>query len=188
MEGTRLRVTYKVADSESEMEQIHRLNYITFVEEIPQHPPNENGKLVDRFHEENTYFIGLNDDQKVVAMLAVRENRPFSLDLKLSNLDEHLPFQPKKMVEIRLLAIEKTYRKGQIFRGLVRFLIKNLRAAGCDLAVISGTTRELKLYRKFGFVPFADRIGTEEALFQPMYITEDTFSKSEAARLFPEVL
>ncbi len=31
---------FKIASGESEFEQIFRLNYKTFVEEIPQHPPN----------------------------------------------------------------------------------------------------------------------------------------------------
>ena len=50
-------VQCKVATEAWEFEQIHRLNYQTFVEEIPQHPPNPEKKLVDKFHQENTYLI-----------------------------------------------------------------------------------------------------------------------------------
>lgn len=52
-------LVFKIADAEEEFAQIHRLNYRTFVEEIPQHIPNATGILVDRFHAENTYLIGL---------------------------------------------------------------------------------------------------------------------------------
>jgi len=47
-------ITYKVASTENEFEQIHRLNYKTFVLEIPQHQQNKEQKLIDRFHLQNT--------------------------------------------------------------------------------------------------------------------------------------
>src|SRR5437870_4503462 len=52
-------LTFKIATEPWEFEQIHRLNYLTFVEEIPQHHPNPEQRLVDRFHAENTYLICL---------------------------------------------------------------------------------------------------------------------------------
>jgi hypothetical protein len=33
-------LVFKVADGDAEFEAIHRLNYRSFVEEIPQHAPN----------------------------------------------------------------------------------------------------------------------------------------------------
>ena len=80
-------VQCKVATEAWEFEQIHRLNYQTFVEEIPQHPPNPEKKLVDKFHQENTYLICLYRLQ-VVGMVAVRDRRPFSLDAKLDSLTD----------------------------------------------------------------------------------------------------
>jgi hypothetical protein len=41
--GTKLR--FRIADSEEEFEAIHRLNYRTFVEEIPQHPANPERRI-----------------------------------------------------------------------------------------------------------------------------------------------
>ena len=52
-------LTYKIATEASEFEAIHRLNYDTFVEEIPQHTANPERRLVDRFHAQNTYVICL---------------------------------------------------------------------------------------------------------------------------------
>src|SRR6185436_19248723 len=48
-------LTFKVASEPWEFDQIHRLNYKTFVEEIPQHQANPDGVLVDRFHATNIY-------------------------------------------------------------------------------------------------------------------------------------
>ena len=48
---------YKIANTAEEYEQIFKLNYETFVEEIPQHEKNETKKLKDMFHDENIYII-----------------------------------------------------------------------------------------------------------------------------------
>jgi aspartate aminotransferase-like enzyme len=164
---------FKIASEESEFEQIHQLNYKTFVEEIPQHQPSATPRLVDKFHAENTYLICLCGGQ-LVGMMAVRGNRPFSLDQKLAKLDEHLP-QRQKPCEIRLLAVEKEFRSGQVFRGLLALLWQHGLDRGYDLAVISGTTRQTKLYRHLGFTPFGPLLGANDAQFQPMYITLETF-------------
>ena len=83
-------VRFKIASEASELEQIHRLNHATFAEEIPQHPRSADGILIDRFHGQNTYVIALDGD-RLAGMLAVRTDRPFSLDTKVPDLDSHLP-------------------------------------------------------------------------------------------------
>src|SRR6478736_2429314 len=98
---------FKIADSAQEFEAIHRLNYRTFVEEIPQHAANAEQRLVDRFHAENRYAICLHEGQ-VVGMIAGRCERPFSLEGKLSDLARYLP-PHQKAVEIRLLAVEPEF-------------------------------------------------------------------------------
>src|SRR5215208_6697112 len=161
-------LTFKVATDQGELEQIHRLNYRTFVEEIPQHAPNERGELVDRFDRENAYVV-CRRGERVLGMIAVRGVRPFSLDAKIDKLDSHLP-PNRRVCEIRLLAVEPEHRTGVIFRGLVTELMAYCLRAGFDTVVISGTTRQLKLYRHLGFVPFGPVVGTGDALYQPMFL------------------
>ncbi|MEK5036475.1 aminotransferase class V-fold PLP-dependent enzyme [Sporosarcina sp. FSL K6-3457] len=173
---------YKIAETPSEFEQIHELNYRTFAEEIPQHGRNESHRLIDKFHDENTYIIGVKDD-RVIGMIAVRSERPFSLDGKIGPVEKQLPFQAEKLVEIRLLAIEQAYRNGRAFLGLAQALVRYCLKAGYDAALISGTVREQKLYRQLGFSPFAQLTGTEEAAFQPMYLTKETFEAGVAGRI-----
>lgn len=79
-------LSFRIASQSDEFDQIHRLNYRTFVEEIPHHPPNPARLLVDRFHNENTYCICLNAG-RLVGMMAIRDKRPFSLDDKIPDLD-----------------------------------------------------------------------------------------------------
>ena len=166
-------LVFKFADEDWEFEQIHRLNYRTFVEEIPQHHQSPVHRLVDKFHTENTYLISL-CGQKLVGMLAVRGHRPFSLDQKLANLDSFLP-NGRRICEIRLLAVEKKFRGAQVLQGILALLWQHGVERGYDLAIISGTTRQLKLYHHLGFVPFGPLVGVGEAQFQPMYITLETF-------------
>src|SRR5215470_12628187 len=109
--STRLPLVFKTASEDWEFELIHRLNYKTFVEEIPQHKSSPTHRLVDKFHPENTYLICL-CGRKLAGMLAVRGHRPFSLDQKLENLDSYLPTN-RKVCEIRLLAVDKKYRGAQ---------------------------------------------------------------------------
>lgn len=171
--SSRPALVFKQANEDWEFEQIHRLNYRTFVEEIPQHKQSPNHRLVDKFHAENTYLICL-CGEKLAGMLAVRGNRPFSLDQKLENLDSYLPAR-RKVCEIRLLAIEKKFRGAQVLQGILALLWQHGVEKGYDLAIISGTTRQVKLYHHLGFVPFGPLVGSGEAQFQPMYVTLETF-------------
>jgi GNAT superfamily N-acetyltransferase len=172
-------MAYSIAAA-ADFDAIHRLNYETFVEEIPQHPPNPARRLVDRFHAGNTYVI-CRLDERLVGMVCGRCERPFSLDSKLADLDRWLPAH-RKAVEMRLLAVARDYRRTSVFRGLMSFLSSHFMARGCDLAVISGTVRELRLYRHMGFEPFGEPVGTAEASYQPMYLTLDAFVARPAFR------
>jgi aspartate aminotransferase-like enzyme len=171
--STEPSLKFKIASEPWEFEAVHRLNYKTFVEEIPQHARNPDERLVDKFHVENTYAICLQGDQ-LVGMVAGRGHRPFSLDAKLPDLDKHLP-AGRKPLEVRLLSVEKKFRNGFVFSRLVGLIAHHFREQGFDLAIISGTMRQLRLYKHLGFNPFGPVVGTGDAQFQPMYLTLETF-------------
>jgi hypothetical protein len=161
-------LNFKIADCDEEFDAIHALNYRTFVEEIPQHLPNQQRRLVDAFHDENTYAICLANGV-LVGMLAGRAERPFSLDRKLDNLDSLLPSH-RNPIEIRLLSVEPAYRKSSVFAQLVQVLATHFAARGHDLALISATLRQTRLYRHMGFAAFGPQVGTSAAPYQPMYL------------------
>lgn len=168
-------ITYKIASEDAEFEQIHRLNHRTFAEEIPQRPRQPDRRLVDRFHSENRYIVGL-DGARVIAMVALRGRRPFSLDEKLPDLDSHIP-PGCHPCEIRLLAIEREIRGRRVFLGLLGRLADECIRSGYDLALASGTVRQQRLYAHLGFVPFGPRVGAPDALFQPMLLSLESFRK-----------
>lgn len=165
--------------TEADHESIHRLNYQTFVDEIPQHAPAPDRRLVDRFHDENVYAV-YEVEGRIVGMVCGRPQRPFSLDQKLGPIDHWLP-SPCTPVEIRLLAVEPSHRSSRVFAHLMRFITQHFMSRGHDVGVISGTTRQLGLYQQLGFMPFGPLIGTEGARYQPMFITADQIRAWPAA-------
>jgi aspartate aminotransferase-like enzyme/GNAT superfamily N-acetyltransferase len=169
-------LVFKVATEPWEFEEIHKLNYKTFVEEIPQHSPLPTQKLIDKFHQENNYII-CTRGRTLIGMITVRGKRPFSLDQKLQNLDEYLP-KDRRICEIRLLAVKPEARNGVIFKNLMEKTAEFCLGEGYDLAVISGTLRQLKLYKHIGFVPFGPVVGTADAPYQPMYLTLEAFRQT----------
>jgi aspartate aminotransferase-like enzyme len=177
----RVPLTFKLATEPWEFEQIHRLNHRTFVEEIPQHDPLRDHRLIDRFHDENTYLVVLKG-RRLVGMVSVRGRRPFSLDLKLGNIDKYLP-TGRSVCEIRLLSIVPEYRHGVILAGLLDLLYDYCQRESYDTAVISATDRKAGLYAHLGFKPFARPVGPVEARFQPMVITKEQFERQSLQRL-----
>ena len=161
----------KIATTEQEFTEIAALNYATFVEEIPQHEENEEHRLVDKFHHENTYII-VYKNTEIVGMVAFRDVRPFSLDGKIGVMEKHLaPEVCEKLCEIRLLAVKKQHRNGRVFAKLASAIFRHFFDQGYTACVISGTVREEKLYTQMGFRQFADAVGSGEARFLPMVIT-----------------
>lgn len=166
---------FKMATESFEFEQIYRLGYDAFVQEIPHYRTGITGRFVDRFDHENHYAICLHEE-RLLGMVAVRGTRPFSLDEKFPTLDQWLP-QGHTVCEIRLLAVEKAYRSGPVARGLFHYLFWYCRTQRYTLAAISGIVKQQKLYRHLGFVPFGPIVGTAAAQFQPMYITLHTIDR-----------
>lgn len=164
------QLQFKKATAEDEFKQIAALNYQTFVKEIPQHQDNAEMQLIDRFHNENHYFIATKHGQ-VIGMLALRTNRPFSLDEKVSDVDKYLP-EGHRLCEIRLLSIHPSYRNKQtILYRLVKMAAEFAYSQQCSMGLISAFIPKLTLYQRMGFKPFAAPVGAKDACFQPMYIT-----------------
>jgi aspartate aminotransferase-like enzyme len=176
---------FKIATEEWEFEQIHKLNYRTFVEEIPQYEANPERTLIDKFHQDNKYIICLRDS-RLIGMVSIRDKRPFSLDRKLKNLDSYLP-KCGSIVEIRLLSVELGYRRGHVLKGLLTILIDQVETHEYDLAIISATLNQMRLYKHLGFVPFGPLVGNDVAMFQPMYITLNAYKEfRNQTRLFSD--
>ena len=160
---------FKQADEPWEFDEIFQLNYASFVEEVPQHPSNDAGVLVDRFHDENTYFI-CRREQNLVGMICVRDRRPFSLDEKLGSLEAYLPqAEGARVCEVRLLTVRPDMRRTRVLTGLLTMMARYCQEGGYDYVVMSGRVSQQALYRHIGFIPFGPVVGDDAAPYQPMY-------------------
>lgn len=151
-----------------EFQDIFKLNHEIFAEEIPQHLQSQDGLLVDKFHAGNKYVVALNTQENLIGMVCYNSSRPFSLDGKLSNIEQYLPAHDK-IVEIRLFAVKPEYRKQGVAISMLQLLIPHLIENGFDLGVISGSVKEQKLYDGIGAVSFGPLVGTDKVPYQPMY-------------------
>jgi Acetyltransferase (GNAT) domain len=159
---------------DTDTESIHQLNYRAFVEEIPQHPPNAERRLVDRFHRQNVYVVARDnaayrDKKALIGMVCLRGDRPFSLDAKLNDLDALLP-HAARICELRLLYLVPEARRSAVFYGLCRALFTEAIARQFDLAIVSATLRETRLYQHLGFTAFGPEVGSDAARYQPMWL------------------
>lgn len=158
------------------LQQVAKLNHATFTQEIPQHASDPSGLLFDPLLPKSACLVCVDDAGSLQGMAAVCGERPFSLDRKLDDLDAWLP-DGCHPCEFRLLAVAPEQRKGLILPGLLALLKAHSVEEGFDLGLISGTLRELKLYQRIGFRPFAHEVGSESARYQPMLLTWDRFPK-----------
>jgi hypothetical protein len=174
MAATNLQV--KIASEDWELEQVYSLTYRTFVEEIPQHSPNDERRLVDRLLAQSACYVCL-DGRRLRGMVVVCGKRPFSLDAKIEDLDSYLP-PHRSPCEVRLLAVERDDRGGTVYVALMGAVLGHARQHGHDLAVLSGAKRQLPLYYHMGCVPIGPPVGTAAAPYQGMYLTWDRLSPS----------
>src|SRR5689334_14643924 len=93
---------FKPAETDDEMEQIHRLNHRIFAEEVGQHARTVDGRLVDKFHGRNRYFIASHRGE-LVGMISAHGGPEFSIASRLN--DPGILKSLRAPLEIRLLAI-----------------------------------------------------------------------------------
>src|SRR5258708_15930130 len=108
---------FKLADTTRELEQIHRLNYRTFVKEIPQHHDDGTGELVDKYHDKNTYFIALLNG-RLVGMLSAHDRPPFSVAGRMPD-PTILTAPAVRPLEVRLLTVDPGERNSPALLRLV---------------------------------------------------------------------
>ena len=167
--GSGSGLVFKQATEPWEFAEISQLNYASFVEEVPQHPANDDRLLVDQFHDENTYFI-CRRGAELLGMVCVRDRRPFSLDQKLGRLEDYLPqAEGARLCEVRLLSVRPDLRRSRVLPGLLTMMARYCQEGGYDYVVMSGRVSQQPLYRHIGFIPFGPVVGDDAAPYQPMY-------------------
>jgi N-acyl-L-homoserine lactone synthetase len=160
--------SFKRAETPDELQQVHRLNYQTFVREVRQYADSGTDYLIDKYHHKNQYILAIRD-QQVVGMVAVHDQPPFSVADRLSEpaLLERLG---QRVLEVRLLAIAPGERHSLVFAGLMWSLYLVAQQAGYTHVVGSGVAERLSLYERLGFRPLGSGVRSGEAVFVPMVL------------------
>jgi predicted N-acetyltransferase YhbS len=159
---------FKRAETADEIEQIHRLNYRTFVEEIPQHTAQEPGRLVDKFHAKNTYFVAMTEGS-VVGMVCFHDQPPYSVASRLVD-PTILEHPPLRRMEVRLLAVEPAHRGGPIMIALLWLALEHARRH-YDEVYISGVAERVPMYERLGFRALGPAVPDGTAAFVPMRVS-----------------
>lgn len=166
----------KTADQPDEFEQVHALNYQTFVREIGQHADPGAARLVDKFHAKNRYLI-VKRGQAVVAMLAIHDRPPFSVAARLPDpgwIERTCP----RPLEVRLLTVRPGERQTVVLPALLWFLFRTAHAAGYSHLLASGVRQQLRLYRRIGFEPLGPEKQSGAAWFTPLALEISQLSRA----------
>lgn len=159
---------FKEAETPEEIEQIHRLNHRVFAEEVGQHARTADGRLIDRFHNQNRYFIA-SKSGTLVGMISVHDGPEFSVASRLKDLS--VLRELRAPLEIRLLAILPKFRKRSILAGLFWQVRNYARTRHYSDLLISGIAERLPMYMKLGFRPMGPAVPCGAASFVPMRLS-----------------
>ncbi len=160
------RYVFKPATTPGEHEQLHRLNYLTFVRELPQHADPGQAALVDKFHDKNLYFVAL-DGSQVVGMLSVHDRPPFSITDKLADPSVLAALGPRPL-EVRLLAVRPEHRHGPVFGGLGYLMLRHAQRHGYSHLLISGVADRIRMYERIGFRALGPPVRDGAVTYVPM--------------------
>lgn len=166
--------TLKVAGTPDDFRQIHRLNYQTFVREIPQHADPGNGKLVDKFHKKNLYILAKRAG-RVVGMVAVHDEPPFSVAAKLDD-PSVIASGGWRPLEVRLLAVEPGERHRVVVGALMWALFRYAAVTRHTHLLISGIVERVDMYERLGFRALGPAKESGGASFVPMAMEVDRLS------------
>jgi GNAT superfamily N-acetyltransferase len=179
------RYRFRRAQSKEDFEQIFRLNHDVFAGELEQYSVDPSGRLVDKFHDKNTYLIALcvinNDEDHLIGMLAIHDQPPFSVAAKLPGgiHDAHATLTALgRLMEVRMLAVEPAHRNGRVMAGLMLQLYEHARTY--DTIVISGHSAKAGMYHEFGFQDLGPAVKSGEATYIPMAVRVAALAERQA--------
>jgi hypothetical protein len=160
------RFSFKAAETAAELDQVHRLNYETFVCEVAQHSDPGTGRLIDKFHHKNTYLIATLGDA-VVGMAAAHDSPPFSIADRL--LDPTILERPgERPLEVRLFAVRPGYQHGPVFSGLIWAILQHAQRFKHTRLLVSGLRERVSIYAKIGVRTLGPAVAFGRATFVAM--------------------
>ncbi len=158
---------FKRAESADELAAVHRLNYQTFVRELPQHADPGDGQLVDKFHDRNVYYIAVFEGH-VVGMISGHDQAPFSIADKMDEPAKLDTLGPRPF-EVRLLAIEPEHRHRFVVTGLMWAIYRYAETSGYSHLLASGVATRIRMYERLGFERLGPATTSGEVDYIPIW-------------------
>lgn len=166
-------VVFRKAAGERDFDAIARLNHRVFAAEIGQHATSADGRLVDKFHHKNTYFVA-ECRAEIVGMISVHTRPPYSVAARCPDFDKQVP-AGASLAEVRLLAVDAAYRGTRVAAGLIAALAHFLEAHDIEFVAISGIVARERMYRRLGFRPLGPALASGQAAYIPMLVGRGDF-------------
>lgn len=159
---------FKMPETEREYEGMWALNHAVFAEEIGQHAIRPEGRLVDKFHAKNIYYVSENEAGEVVGMVAAHWSEPYSV---VGHFGDGLArfIRSGHTAEIRLLCFFPEYRKRIYAVRLALEMLLHLHRLRLDSVVICGIAAQKKFYEHIGFQAVGKPVISGRAEFFPMF-------------------
>ncbi len=160
--------SFRLAQLPEEEDQILQLLHRTFVLEVRQDADTGTGRLIDKFHDKNTYIVAVHQC-RICGVVAVHDQPPFSAGSALNDkgiLERLCP----KLLEARRFSVEPAERSGLVFPGLIWSVYEYARRGDYRYIVISGLLERQGMYEKLGFRPLGPAVRKGEAYFVPMLV------------------
>ena len=177
----------KIAEADAALAAVHRINRRVYAEELGQDPTRADGRLVDRFHGDNTYIIALVDDEVVGMMALTMPGRRFSLED--APIDRALiDAKRASAAEMRRLAVLPEHRGSGCFLRILDFCCGYLVRRGIRHAFISAIAERAPMYARLGFRQFDAPFRKGPCLYYPMVLSVESMAAAHLdPRLFPTV-
>ncbi|UDQ98757.1 GNAT family N-acetyltransferase [Lentisphaerota bacterium WC36G] len=161
------KITVRPPSNKDEILQLCKLNHQVFANELRLHHNQDNGILIDKFHQKNSY-IGAWKDNTAIGMICTHSEEPFSAVERFKNIIKKYIIDGAT-AEIRLFALQKKYRKNSKLAVLLGTkLFKELAKQNIQRIIISGISQQQEFYEHIGFKTVGDAVQEEYAAFFPM--------------------
>ncbi|MFF4981323.1 aminotransferase class I/II-fold pyridoxal phosphate-dependent enzyme [Streptomyces sp. NPDC001046] len=168
-----------------DMPWIHELRHRVYAQELGQHAPNAEGRLVDGLDGENVYLVAARDADRVgfVSVTPPWVGR-YGLDKYLTRSE--LPLLDEADVfEVRLLTVEPDARSGAAGAALIYAALRWIASRGGRRVVAMGRSDLIGMYRAAGLRPVGRTVRSGAVDFEVLTADVTELSRYAAGRHAP---
>lgn len=150
-----------------EREEIYRIRYQVYAEELHQHHENKEMKLKDDLDAFNEYIIAKVGNEIAGFISITPPNGKYSIDKYRAR--DTLPFLYHNAYELRILTVVEKYRKNKISLYLLYALARYVSIKNGDLVIGIGRDVLMDFYKSIGFIDAGEEIYSGKVVYRLMF-------------------